>query len=321
MTKHLSLPLLLLGLFTFAGLPGASAAPKGKEKRSAAPRLPADLKIDPSIVFKQVGDQKLDLMLFRPLEKKFEKSPLVVYIHGGGWGGGDKYKALRPDLVKVFRSLTEQGITCASIEYRLADGKEHSATAYESAADCKDAVRFLVKHAQEYGIDPERIGTFGSSAGGHLTLVTALGEDSQYPCDPALDGPAGKIRCVAAYYPLVSFVDPEMMKGSNFERPRRLIPLLGGPLEEKQDIAKKLSPVLLLRPDSPAIFLAHGDADVVLNYRNSIALRDAAQAKNIPVECIISKGAGHGFGGENISPSSEEIQRQTVAFFIKHLVP
>jgi len=306
-------PLLIFCALLLCTQPG-DAADKG---RVTAPRLPDDLKIINGIVFKEAGGQKLDLMLFQPLVKKFEKSPLVVYIHGGGWGGGDKYKVLRNDILGVIRSLNQAGLTCASIEYRLADGKP--ALANDSVTDCKDAVRFLVKHAQEYGIDPERIGTFGSSAGGHLTLVTALGKDSDYPCDPLLDGPPFKIRYVAAYYPLVSFVDAECMKGGNFERPQRMIPLLGGLMKEKRELALKLSPVELLRADSPAILVAHGDADKVLSVHNATALRDAAQAKGVPVECIISKGAGHGFSGDSISPTIAEINERTVAFFLKHL--
>ncbi len=287
------------------------------KRRETAPRLPEDLKIINNIVFKQVDEKKLDLMLFQPLVKKFDKSPLVVYIHGGGWGGGDKYKVLRNDILSVIRSLSQEGFVCASIEYRLADGKP--ALASDSVTDCKDAVRYLVKHAQEHGIDPERIGTFGSSAGGHLTLVTALGKDSDYPCDPALDGPAGKIRCVAAYYPLVSFVDAECLKGGNFERPQRMVPLLGGLMTEKRELALKLSPIELLRADSPAVLIAHGDADKVLSVHNAIAMRDAAKAKGASLECIISKGAGHGFSGDAISPTIAEINQQTTAFFLKHL--
>lgn len=304
---------LLASLVLLFGLPPFVIA----DEREAVPRMPRDLKIVNGIVFKQAGDRKLDLLLFQPLAKKFEKSPLVVYIHGGGWGGGDKNKVLVRGNIEVIRGLSQEGITCASIEYRLADG--HPATANEAVADCKDAVRFFVKNAKEYGIDPDRIGTFGSSAGGHLTLVTALGKDIDYSCDPAFDGPPGKIRCVAAYYPLVSFVDTECMKGGNFERPQRLVPLLGGPLESKRELAIKLSPIELLRPDSPAIFLAHGDDDKVLSVHNSIAMRDAAKAKGVPVECVISKGAGHGFRGENINPAVPEITKQTVAFFLKYL--
>ena len=187
-------------------------------------------------------------------------------------------------------------------------------------SDCMDSVRFLAKHAEEYGIDPNRIGTFGSSAGGHLTLMTALGDRREFACDSKLDGPPVKIRCVAAYFPLVSFIDPDLIKGSNFENPQRLIPILGGPIEKNRDLAKKLSPIELIRADSPPIFLAHGDSDHVLSYRNSERMRDVAKAKGVPVECIISKGSDHGFSGNAIEPNAIEINKRTVEFFAKHLI-
>lgn len=290
------------------------------EGSSAFPRIPADLDFEDGIIFKEVNGESLDLMLFRPAEKKYAKSPLVIYIHGGGWAGGDKYKVLRRGIIDVIRNLTQAGFTCASIEYRLADGNPTTAT--EAVADCKDAVRYFVKNSRAYGIDPDRIGTFGSSAGGHLTLVTALGKDADYPCDPAFDSPRkGNIRCVAAYYPLVSFHDKSMMTVGNFRRPQRLISLLGGPLEENLALAKKLSPLDLLRKNSPAIFLAHGDKDAVLSVDNSIALRDAAKEKGVPVECIVSHGAGHGFSGDAIDPGVDEISKKTAAFFLKYLTP
>jgi acetyl esterase/lipase len=308
-------PALLLAL-AIAGFAHAAEKPAPAAADPYA-RLPADLKVVKGIVFKTVGGTSLDLMLLQPAEKKFEKTPFVVFIHGGGFGGGDKFHVLRRDAMGVARGLTRQGVAFASIEYRLASGG--ASTVNDSVADCKDAVRFLVKHAAEYNLDPNRIGTFGESAGGNLTLTTALGADTDYPCDPALADAPAKTRCVAAYYGPVSFTDPALTKGSNFEFPQRLVSILGGPLEEHRDLAKKLSPIELLRPDSPPIFLAHGDADKVIGVQNSIAMRDAAQAKGVPVELIISKGAGHGFGGDAIDPTIEEINRRTVEFFLKYL--
>jgi len=82
--------------------PVARAAARAA-KKTVVPRLPADLKIVQDIVYKQAGQTKLDRLLFQPLEKKFERAPLVVYIHGGGWGGGDKFKMLRQDIIGVVR--------------------------------------------------------------------------------------------------------------------------------------------------------------------------------------------------------------------------
>ena len=318
-TLSRSLIALLAGCVALAADPAARKA-AAKKGDAAGPRIPADLRIRKDIVFKATppgSSEVLDLWLFEPMVQKYPRAPLVVYIHGGGWGGGDKFRVFRSDTIDVIRELNRQGIACATIEYRLASGG--AATAYDSAADCKDAVRFLAKNAARFGLDPTRIGTFGGSAGGNLTLVTALGPDADYPCDPTLNDSGAKIRCVAAYYPATTFLHPETMKGSNFERPQRLIPILGGPVEEKRAVAAKLSPVELVRSGSPPIFLAHGDNDSVLSHRHSLQLRDFAVRLGVPTECIIVHGAGHGFSGVEIDPSIAEVNHRTVAFFLQHL--
>ena len=163
----------------------------------------------------------------------------------------------------------------------------------DSVADCKDALRFLANEAGQFGIDPDRIAVFGESAGGHLCLVTALGEEQDYPCDRTIAGPPVKVRCVAAFYPRVSFSDPEMLATPRFPLAKvrkDLQSILGGPLDERRKMIRKLSPIELVRANSPAIFLAHGDADDILPVRNATAMRNAAQAKGVPVECIICKG-------------------------------
>src|SRR3954454_7397895 len=96
--------------------------PAADESAGGYARVPSDLKVVKEIVYKKAGGVTLDLMLFLPLEQKYERAPLVVYIHGGGWGGGDKFKVLVRDHIEVVRGLNRQGLACASIEYRLANG-------------------------------------------------------------------------------------------------------------------------------------------------------------------------------------------------------
>ena len=76
----------------------------------------------------------------------------MVYIHGGGWGNGDRYRVTRRDVISVVRELNQRGVACASIEYRLANGGKD--TVMDSVADCLDALSFLVKHAADDGLDP-----------------------------------------------------------------------------------------------------------------------------------------------------------------------
>ena len=157
------LTLTLCTTLTFAQQPEVGKAMhKGKTKAKTtsaelAKRMTTwfpEFNHTPNLVYKTVGDQKLQLDLLTPKGLQSETAPLLLYIHGGGWGGGDRYRCARPDISGVFKRCAAAGILCATLEYRLNSSK---ATAFDSATDCKDALRFLVKHAKTHRIDPECI--------------------------------------------------------------------------------------------------------------------------------------------------------------------
>ena len=325
LARHLIPALVLLTCAAQAADPTPGALPTQPKKKKefgwnmTIDKIPKDMKVEDNIVYKTVNGQDLKLTVFYPTVKKFDKAPLLVYIHGGGWAHGNRFVVESSGGIDVVRELNNAGVVCVSIEYRLVDGK--AVHAMDAEADCRDAIHFMVKNAARFSIDPNRIATMGGSAGGHLSLVTALGDDKDYPCDPDLAKYPGKVLAEVADFPLVSLVDPELFKGSNFERPERLIPLLGGPLAQKRGIAEKLSPTLLVKSNSPAIFVAHGDKDVTLNVANAIALAKVCKEKGSPVELLVVKNAGHGFSGANIDPPLPEISRRSSAFLLKYLLP
>jgi len=326
LAHHLVLDILLLACaaqaadFTPADGPQPAASPKPDFARyMTIAKIPKDMKVEDNVVYKTVNGQDLKLTVFFPKIKKFDKAPLLVYIHGGGWSHGNRFVVEMSGGVDVVRQLNDAGVVCVSIEYRLINDKDIHAI--DSESDCRDAIHFMVKNAARFGIDPDRIATMGGSAGGHLSLVTALGDDKDYPCDPDLAKFPGKVLAEVADFPLVSLVDPELFKGSNFKRPRPLQGLLGVPLAQHQDEAKKLSPLLLLKPSSPVIMIAHGDHDHVLNVSNAYALAKACKEKGVPVELLIVKNADHSFTGENIDPPLDEISRRSATFLLKHLLP
>lgn len=270
------------------------------------------------IVYKTVNGEVLDMVLFLPKVKKYDKAPITLYTHGGGWGKGDKTKIFRGDHQGVLDILLENGIACASIEYRLT--RRDISTAYDCVVDCKDAARFLVKHADEYGLDPQRMAAWGGSAGGHLCLMTALAPNSLFPGDEDLAGVNPTFRCIASFYPMTAFTVPEVRAGSNFTNPNRFVPFLGGPYDENVELARKLSPVEYVTKDSPPVLLLHGDKDQVLNYRSSTYMMEIAEERGADVELLTVTNGLHGFGGENIQPSMEEIHRIAAGFMIKHLL-
>ncbi|MFY0653495.1 MAG: prolyl oligopeptidase family serine peptidase [Cyclobacteriaceae bacterium] len=280
-------------------------------------KLIEGLQYEKEIVYKIVGGDTLDMILFTPRLKKYDRAPVILYTHGGGWGGGSKYNITRPAFRATLQTLLENGIVCATIEYRLT--RKKISTAYDCVVDCKDAARFLIKHAEKYELDTDRMGVWGGSAGEHLSLMTGLGKNEDFIGDNSLSGYDPVFRCVASYFPLTSFVRPDLLVGSNFEKPQRFVPILGGLKTEKEDLAKGLSPVELLTRDSPPILLLHGDKDKVLPISQSIYMVERAQEVGANVRLITVKNAGHSFNGADIDPTIEKINQIAAEFIIEKL--
>jgi acetyl esterase/lipase len=270
------------------------------------------------IVYKTAEGVSLDLAVFSPPEKRYEKTPLMVFIHGGGWAKLDKTVVFNPLFRGTLDRLLQNGFACAAIEYRLRG--QGGCTVYDCVVDCKDALRFLVKHAEEYGFDPERVGVWGGSAGGHLSLMTALAPHDLFPGDPRLNGVNPQLRCVAAYFPATTLVVPEVLAGSVFEKQTLFPSFLGGPYEEKKELARKLSPAEYLNSHSPPVLLLHGDQDEILPLQNSVYMLELAAERNADVELVTVTNGMHGFRGKDIRPSMPEIQRTAAEFMIRSVV-
>jgi acetyl esterase/lipase len=282
-----------------------------------AARIPLafpDFDHTPNVIYKRVGDQELQLDVLTPKGLTSAPAPVLVYIHGGGWAGGDRYRMLRPDISGVFHRCGKAGIICVSIEYRL---NAANVTAFDSAVDCKDALRFLVKNAAQYCIDPTRIGTIGGSAGGHLSLVTALGDPKDFPGDPALAGndPAA-LRCEVAYYPATDFTDRALAE--RFLGTRATV-MFGGPPAEKAEVIRLLSPVAHINKDSTPIYCFHGDHDETLPVENSRHLFAKGKEAGADIQYTEVKNGRHGFGSD-CSPTVDEICTMAAQFVIERLL-
>lgn len=269
------------------------------------------------VVYKTVDGVELNMTVFYPDQDKIqEKNPWMMHVHGGGWAGGSQYNIFKKPYLRTLLSLLDNGVMCFTIDYRLARG---TSTAYDAVVDAKDAARFLLKNAEKYKLDVERYGIWGGSAGGHLSLVTALGNDADFQGDPALKGFSPQFKCVASYFPFTSCLNPDIRPGSIFEDGKLFVRLLGAPLNEKPELARLLSPTELLKESSPPILMLHGDKDTTLPIINATYMMEVAAEKNADVQLLTVKNAGHVFKGPNISPSMEEINDRAAKFMLSHL--
>lgn len=269
------------------------------------------------VVYKTIDGKELNMTIFYPNEDKLKsKNPWMLHVHGGGWAGGSKYNILKKAFLGTLKSLIDNGVVCATIEYRLAKG---STNAYDAVVDAKDAARFLLKNAKQYKLDTKDYGVWGGSAGGHLSLLTALGKNKDYKGSEDLICEKPKFKCVVSYFPFTSCVAPELRPNSIFEDGKLFKRLLGAPLSEKPVLAKLLSPTEQLNRKSPPILLIHGDKDTVLPIINSTYMVDVAKEKKADVELLTIKNAAHSFHGDHLSPSIKELNNKATQFILSKL--
>jgi acetyl esterase/lipase len=238
------------------------------------------------------------LDLYLPLRMK-EPLPLVVWIHGGGWITGDKN-------IAPFALLTQRGFAVASINYRLSKEAKFPA----QIQDCSAALKWLNDHASDYGIDANRIGVWGASAGGHLASLIGTARDAHTPgWANALSQSAKNVKAVCDWNgptDLLTIISKEKNSG--------LAGMVFDFLPEKSvdTWAIEASPITYVTPTNLTFLIVHGDKDDVVPLEQSKKLSEMLKAKGVHCTLTILPGAGHVF-------ATTEILNQAIQFFEKTL--
>jgi len=241
--------------------------------------------------------EKLDLYLPAKADKG-QRFPGIVIIHGGGFTGGDKGAKREQNIGST---LAANGYVCISINYALA--KPGQPTWPRNLHDCKQAVRFLRKHAEKYHVDPDHIGVIGGSAGGHLSAMVGL-TDAKAGLDPM--GPDAGISC--RVQAIVTMYGPAELRKDTVKLP--------GTREQVPDLYKLASPVTHVSKDNPPVLLLHGTADKLVPVTQSEQLAEALKKAGVEHQLIIVEGAPHSF---DLQPKQRDLRPLVVGFFDKHL--
>lgn len=261
-----------LSLFLFSALPAFSEAPK----------FPPDAKTYRDVPYVTGGHERQKLDLYAPATGR--KRPLLVWIHGGGWEQGNKKEC--PALGMVGR-----GYIVASINYRLSQHAIFPA----QIEDCKSAIRWLRAHAEEYGIDPERIGVWGASAGGHLcALLGTTAHTKQFDKGENLDQ-SSSVQCVIDWFGPTDFLrwgNKSIFTVTDPKSP--LYKLFGGPLPENDALAKTAGPVNFVQKDAAPFLIMHGDKDSLVPLQQSEELHEALKTAGVESTLDVLAGSNHG---------------------------
>ena len=261
---------------------GGSEVPDEQIVRRAGDQIVCELNVS-----YREGHERWKLDLFRPAGEFDDLRPALVFVHGGGWVRGDKRKVL---FLEQAIDFARRGYVCITVNYRL------DASKLPCIKDVKCAVRWLRAHADDYQIDPNRIGAYGNSAGAHLVSMLGVSASNR---ELEGDGPfqdySSQIQAVAA--------------SATPTRPMRRGEVNPG--------LAAIAPITYVTKDAPPFLLFHEVSDRLVDIGHSddfVKALKAAGATDVTYRRM-TDGSGHAVFQKNRTAFQEEM----VSFFARTL--
>ena len=281
--------LVVLARSPHVRVPSIGAWPCGAPEPARQPSVTTD------VVYGHKDGLALTFDVHRPAQPN---GAGVIAIVSGGWQSSVEMSRL---IVDGYLSplLNEKGFTVFAVRHGSSPRYPMSAI----VADVRRAVRFIRQHAGEYGVDPNRIGVFGGSAGGQLALLLGTTADSGDPsASDAVLRESSRVAAVVAYFP-----PTDLSRWGN----RRAFPATA--LTEAE--AAQYSPIRFVSPAAAPSLIVHGDADTVVPIVEGETMYAALTKAGVPASFIRIEGAGHGFEGADL----ERANAAMVQWFERHL--
>lgn len=243
-----------------------------------------------NIVYHVANNYENKLDVYSPQDEK-SPVPVVMTIHGGGWVEGTKEEAALAILPYL-----QMGFAVVNVEYRLAK----VSLAPAAVEDCLCALHWIGRNSKKYNFDLSKVIVTGGSAGGHLALTTSIipasagfengcaHDDDDEDKGPWPD-PRPKVAAVINWYGITDVAD--LLQGPNI---RSYAVTWLGSQPNREDLARRLSPLTYVRPDLPPILTIHGDADTVVPYSNATRLHEALNRAGVNNQLVTIHGGDHG---------------------------
>ena len=276
----------------------------------------AEPEVQTDVEFGNVKGRALKLDVIRYRDQKVR--PAVIFYHGGSWSGGSK-----DEFGDLRMRLAQHGYVVFSVDYRLSGEAIFPA----QVEDCKCAVRWLRAHAQEYGVDPRRIGAWGSSAGAHLAALLGTAGDAK-----DLEGSGGFSEYSSRVQAVVDMYGPSDFTATSTATIPKSLPLdapnhpdnpksavarfLGGPLSQVPEQGRRASVTTYVSPDDCPFLILHGDHDALVPLQQSKLLAEILTKAGVPNKLLVFPGGVHG-----LKEFREQYYPQVEGFFDGILKP
>ena len=268
--------------------------------------MPEGTKIRKDIEYRKTGYRRLLMNIYEPAGVS-KPTPLILYMHGGGWIWGDRRHCQRAGY------LLEYGFTVVSIDYSMS----YQAPFPAQIQDCKAALRFLRANSAGLNLDTKKVGACGHSAGGHLASLLGTTSGIRDFDTPENAGFSDRIDAVCNYYgpgSITELIRYALNAGAD-DTIKQGEQLIGGTLKEKMAISEKASPLRHVHSQASPFMIIHGDNDKIVNYSLSVSLHEALVRAGVESHLNIVRGGAHG-GNLLETPDMEE---KVAYFFNRHI--
>jgi acetyl esterase/lipase len=233
----------------------------------------------------------LTLDVFQPAKPNGYGIAMMV---SGGWFSS--HDAINP---KFFQALLNRGYTVFAVVH----GSQPKFNITEIVPDINRAIRFIRHHAAKYGVEPNKLGITGGSAGGHLSLTMGVqGAQGDANAKDVIDRESSAVQCVACFFPPTDFL--------NYSQPGEDAVGVGtlkdfkpgfGPrsdtAEERQKLGWEISPIYFVSSNTPPILIMHGDADKLVPIYQAEQFVKRCRELGVEAKLIVREGKAHGWGG------------------------
>ena len=298
------------GVVTAEG-PGAATITATSDGRSGAAEVSVSLNGGTltNVTYCTMDGVAVKMDVYIPDASKPRPLPVVVHVHGGGWTSGSKSSGSR--FAEMRPILLDRGYLVASLDYRLAPTHKYPA----QIQDVKCAVRHLRARAWRYGLDPDRIGAWGGSAGGQLvSLLGTAGAAVGFDDVGGFQGESSEVRAVAAISAITDFTHPDEL----LDDYRRAFQTWPDPTSPEMIQA---SPVTHVSAGDASFFLIVGEDDALVLPAQSERLHQMLQAAGVPSTLLTVLNADHDLQPTDgpTEPSGAAINSRLADFFDQHL--
>ena len=249
----------------------------------------SDYDIFPNVTYAKANNIELKLDLYLP-KNRTNPTPTLILFHGGGWVDGQKERN-----VLYLLPYLAMGWSAINVEYRTG----HQAPAPAAVEDARCALRWITGHAREYSLDSSKFVLTGTSAGGHLSLISGmLPANTIFDRQCTVDGgarwnaatvPEIKVAAIVNWFGIGDVAD--LLEGPNAKNYARE---WFGSMSNAEQLAKQLSPVNYVRAGLPPVITIHGEHDDVAPYSHAVRLHELLDKAGVPNQLVTIKGRKHG---------------------------